>query len=149
MTDAMRTTRRAPSHQGTYDRPENVTSLLCPPAPWEIVADVRGDCLVSSIGANGVELFRFESLLDAWSPIIVEGEAAARRWSAQQWPKAAWQSATDDEGMRWIFKDGAEIRAKQAREAEALAQCEAAVRQLTEQLQLLTRLLVADLGASK
>jgi len=45
------------------------------------------------------------------------------------------------------FKDLA--AAKQAREAEALAQCEAAVRQLTEQLRLFTRLLVADLGALK
>lgn len=114
----------------------------------EIVADVHGDCLVTNIGPRDDEIFRFESLLGAWEPVIVMGELAARRWAARQWPKAAWQSAPDDESMRDFFKIGAEQRAKKAREAQALARLEVTVVESTKALErLIERLVSGDPGA--
>jgi hypothetical protein len=93
-------------------------------------------------------ILHVKDALGEWPPIVIGGEAAARRWAAGQWPEAMWSSPLDDnETARRRFKDLA--AAKQAREAEALAQCEAAVRLSTEQLLLFTRLLAADLGASR
>ena len=129
--------------------PTKVLSLLRPPRRCELIGDLAGHgVMVTSIGPRDDALIQFEDALGEWPPIVIGGEAAARRWAAVQWPEAMWSSPLDDSEMaRRRFKDLA--AAKQAREAEALAQCEAAVRLSTEQLRLFTRLLVEKMEASK
>jgi hypothetical protein len=122
--------------------PNKLLSLLRPPRPCELVGDLAGHgVMVTNVGPRDDELIQFEDALGEWPPIVVMGEVAARRWAAEQWPEAMWSSPLDDNEMaRRRFKDLA--AAKQAREAEAMARCEAAVRLSTEQLLLFTRLLV-------